>query len=103
MLLNGQGQAQGSSGLNNNPIKAEAKVRWDFSLDVVEMFCCHHIFSSHVISYTFCLFSFAIFSYQDDISPVKVVDEGRMLLNGQTQCCSGLNNNPNKREVCGLL
>ena len=30
------GQAQGSSGLNNNPIKAEAKVRWDFSLYIVE-------------------------------------------------------------------
>ena len=36
MLLNGQGQAQGSSGLNNNPIKAEAEVREQSALDIVE-------------------------------------------------------------------
>ena len=34
MLLNGQ--AQGSSGLNSNPIKAEAKVLGDFSLVIDE-------------------------------------------------------------------
>ncbi len=45
-----------------------------------DFFCCH-------------------LSYQDQIPPMKVVDEGRMLLNGQAQSSSGLNNNPIKAEA----
>ena len=48
MLLNGQGQDHGSSGLNNVDILAEAKVREQES-NVSDMFCYAStiLFSSH--------------------------------------------------------
>jgi len=53
------GQAQDSSGLNNNPIKAEAEVREQSALDIVEsvhrpssLFL--HIAISHITFVFFC-------------------------------------------------
>jgi hypothetical protein len=100
MLLNGQ--AQSSSGLNNNPIIAEAEVREHLPWTLLRVICCHHPFSftlqSHISFDFFCCH----LSYQDQIPPMKVVDEGRMLLNGQAQGSSGLNKihiNKAKAEV----
>ena len=46
MLLNGQGQDHGSSGLNNVDIKVEAEVCEQSALDFVEnvLLCLHHPF-----------------------------------------------------------
>ncbi len=59
MLPNGQ--AQGSSGLNNNPIKAEAEVREQSALDIVGGVVAIISFSSHC-DLTYHLFTFAIIS-----------------------------------------
>jgi len=48
MLLNGQGQAQGSSGLNNNPIKTEAEVRKKSSLVIFESVLLPSSFFLHI-------------------------------------------------------
>ena len=53
MLLNGQ--VQGSSGLNNNPIKAEVKVREQSALDIVESVLLPSSFFLHIaISHIIC-------------------------------------------------
>ena len=53
MLPNGQ--AQGGSGLNNNPIKAEAEVRKQSSLDIVESVLLPSYFFLHIaISHIIC-------------------------------------------------
>jgi len=58
MLPNGQ--AQGSSGLNNNPIKAEAEVREQSALDIVEsVLLPSYIFPSYC-DLTFYLFSWIL-------------------------------------------
>ncbi len=53
MLPNGQ--AQGSSGLNNNPIKAEAKVREQSTLDIAEsVLLPSYVFLQIAISHIIC-------------------------------------------------
>ena len=46
MLPNGQ--TQGSSGLNNNPIKAEVEVREQSALDIAESFLLPSSFFLHI-------------------------------------------------------
>jgi hypothetical protein len=49
MLLNGQGQDHGRSGLNNIQIKAEAEVRVYLPWTLLRVFCFLHIAISHII------------------------------------------------------
>jgi hypothetical protein len=55
MLPNGQ--AQGSSGLNNDPIKAEAEVREQSVLDIVESVWLPSSFFSSYCDLTYHLFT----------------------------------------------
>ena len=62
MLLNGQ--AQGSSGLNNNPIKAEVDVREQSALDIVESVLLPSSFFLHIaISHIICFLLLSSLSY----------------------------------------